>query len=334
MINSTKKIPGVQRSNSFTEKGTGISLKKLKVIFWFALLAPFGAYAQDPILPSTNLGLANAYDGFARPGFIYQGFAQYFQTQNLYDNRGNKIGSDLKINSLLMMNQMIYVSSVKVLNGNLAFTVLIPIVQISSSSLNSPAPSVNPGVLGDVIQGTAIQWSGRKLFGKPFSHRAEFDFSLPIGAYDSRYNVNPSAHLWNYEVYHAFTIILNDKISISARNQLNYNAHVIGTRAKPGAFYNGNYSVDYGLFKNFKVEAVAYYLTQLNQDSFDGHSHYYQETYGLNTTKEHVLGYGPGLVLLTPNGVLIEAKIFFETDIQNRFSGNRPTLRLTIPLSK
>ena len=291
--------------------------------------------AQDPALPPTNLGLANVYDGVAgKPGFIYQGYAQYFQTHQLNDGFGHNTHSDLKVNSLLQMNQLIYLSPVRVLGGNLGFTVIVPLVQIIAANQGAQAPSVNPGVLGDIVQGTAIQWSDKKLFGKPFFHRVEFDVNVPVGSYNSDYNINASSHLWAYGVYHAFTLMLNDKISVSSRNQFNYNSHFIGQKGKAGAYYNGNYSVDYSIIKSLKIEAAAYYLTQFNQDSYDGNSHYYQDKYSIANTKERVLGVGPGLAYFAPGGVLIEAKVFFETAAKDRFEGTHPTLRLAIPLSK
>lgn len=293
------------------------------------------SYAQDPALPPTNLGLANVYDGIAgKPGFVFQGYTQFFQTHQLNDGAGRNTHSDLKVNSLLQMNQLIYLSPVHVLGGNLGFTILVPIVQINSSNTGGSAPSANPGILGDVVQGTAVQWSGKHLFGKPFSHRVEFDINLPVGSYSSQYNINASSHLWAYGVYHAFTLMLNDRISISSRNQFNYNSHIIGQKGKPGSYYNGNYSVDYSILKSLKVEAAAYYLTQFNSDSYDGNKQYYLENYGITNTKERVFGYGPGLAYFAPNGVLVEAKVFFEASAKNRFEGTRPTLRLAIPLSK
>lgn len=320
--------------NVFREKFSGF----LKCTLCFLVLTVLGnnlLYAQDPGLPPTNLGLANVYDGIAgKPGFVYQGYAQLFQAHQLNNGSGDNTHNSLKVNSLLQMNQLIYLSPVKVLGGNLGFTILIPIVQIDASNLNGPAPTVNPAVLGDVIQGTAVQWSDRKLFGRPFSHRVEFDINLPVGNYDSRYNINPSSHLWAYGAYHAFTIMVSNKVSVSSRNQFNYNGNFVGTKSKAGAYYNGNYSVDYSLLQGLKVEAAAYYLTQLNQDKLNGDSHYYLNHAGIDNTKERVFGYGPGIAYFAPNGVLIEAKVFFETAARNRFEGNRPTLRIAIPLSK
>lgn len=290
--------------------------------------------AQDPVLPPTNLGSGNVFDGVAgKPGFVYQTFVQVFHTRKIIGDRGQDMHSGLKVNSLVQVNQLIYLTPVKVFGGNLAFTVLIPIVQIHASNATGPAPASNPNVLGDLTQGTAVQWSGKKLFGKPFSHRMELDVTLPVGNYEDKYSINASAHVYTFSTYHAFTLMLSDKVSVSSRNQLNYNTHIIGQKAKAGAFYNGNHSIDLALFPNLRIEVVAYFLSQLNSDSYDGNKNYYQQQFGTNNTKERVLGYGPGLAYFAKGGTLIEVKTFFETAVRNRVAGYRSTLRITIPLN-
>ena len=311
---------------------TGFIRLALQVVLIIAVTATVSA--QDPVLPPTNLGLASVYDGMAgKPGFVYQGFFQAFATRAYYDQDGKKTPLDIKINSVLLMNQVLYLTPIKVLSGNLGFTVLVPIVQISSSSA-AAAPTTNTGALGDPITGVAIQWSDKQLFGKPYSHRLEFDLGVPLGNFNSRYAINPSAHLWSYELYYAYTIMLNKKMSISTRNELNYNSDIIGSKAMPGAFYNGCYSIDYSILPSLKIEAVSYYLKQLVQDSYNGDHHYYQDQFGITDTKERVFAFGPGLAFFSPRGVIFEGKVFFEMDGQNRFVGTRNSLRVTIPLSK
>jgi len=291
--------------------------------------------AQDPVLPPTNLGMVNVYDGIAgKPGFAYQPYVQVLQTHGIYDAKGNKVATDLKINSVVTLQQFLYLSKVRVLNGNLAFMVLMPVAQINASNGGAAAPSVNPKVWGDITTGTAIQWSDKKLFNKPFSHRAEFDITFPSGSYNEKYAINPSAHLYTFGLYHAFTLMLDRKFSISSRNQFNYNTHIIGTEHHPGAFYNGNYSADYSILPSLKIQVAAYYLGQLNDDKYDGSSDYYKTEYGITNTKERVLGYGPGLAYFFPGGGLMEVKSFFETKAQNRPSGFRPTVRVIVPLTK
>src|SRR5258708_34000013 len=151
-----------------------VSGSKTKTLFIALMAGCSRIYTQAPALPPANLGLANIYDGVAgNPGFVYQGYAQLYDTRGIYDANGNNTGSSLKVNPLLSLHQFIYLSPVKVLGGNLGFTVLLPIVKITATNLSGPAPSVNPDVLGDIVQGTAIQWNDKKLFGKSFWHRRE-----------------------------------------------------------------------------------------------------------------------------------------------------------------
>src|SRR5258708_22674925 len=305
-------------------------MKILKTIF-FCVISSY-LYAQAPALPPANLGLANIYDGVAgKPGFVYQGYGQIYQTNRIYNAEGDNTGSSLKVNSLLSLHQLIYLTPVKVWGGNLGFTVLLPIVKSTATNISGSAPSVNPGVLGDLVQGTAIQWNDRKLFGKSFWHRVEADVVIPVGSYNSNYAINASSHLWALGAYHAFTLFLNKNVTVSARNQFNYNFHIIDKPDKPGAYYNGNYSIDVALSKDLKLEAAAYFLTQIVEDSYDGNHNYYQSRYQLSTTKQRVSGFGPGLAYFLPNGILFEGKVFFEAAAKNTTQGTRPTLRIVIP---
>jgi hypothetical protein len=288
--------------------------------------------AQVPALPPTNLGLANVYDGVAGPpGFVYQGYAQLYETNHIYNADGSNSGSLLKVNSLLSLHQLIYLTPVTVFGGNLGFTVIVPIVKISSTNLSGPAPPANPGAIGDIVQGTAVQWNDKKLWGKAFWHRVEFDVNIPSGSYNSSYAINASSHLWAIGAYHAFTLFLSKTVTVSSRNQFNYYFHFIGQPDKPGLSYNGNYSIDFSLTKSLKIQADAYYLTQLIEDSYNGDHRYYQTTYGVATTKVRVLGLGPGFAYFLPGGVLIEGKMFFEAVARNTTQGSRPTLRIAIP---
>jgi hypothetical protein len=305
-------------------------MRLLKIIF-FSTISSY-VCAQAPTLPPTNLGLANIYDGVAgKPGFVYQGYVQLYQTNRIYNSKGDNTGSSLKVNSLLSLHQLIYLTPVKMFGGNLGFTVLVPIVKITATNISGAAPSVNPDALGDIVQGTAIQWNDKKLFGKSFWHRLETDVVIPVGSYSSNYAINASSHLWALSMYHAFTIFLNKNVTISVRNQFNYNFHIIDKPDKPGAYYNGNYSMDVSLLKNLKLEAAAYFLTQFVEDSYNGDHNYYQTRYQVSTTRQQVLGFGPGLAYFLPGGILFEGKVFFETAAKNTTRGTRPTLRIAIP---
>lgn len=237
-------------------------------------------HAQDPALPPTNLGLANVFDGLAgKPGFVYQGYAQIFHTRKMTGDRGEDLYSGLKVNSLLQMHQFIFLSKVKLISGNVGFTVLVPVVQISAVN-DGQAPKVNPEVLGGVIVGSAIQWSDKLLFDKSFSHRLELDVSFPVGNFDRKYDINPSAHAYTFGLYHALTFMLTKLSSLNVRNQLNYNGQIIGSEQKAGVYYNGNYSIDFAVRSNLRIplDTSDCDSTSLNADPLGFASVYYRIT--------------------------------------------------------
>jgi hypothetical protein len=290
--------------------------------------------AQDPKLPATNLGLSNLLDGTPPgTGWFFQEYIQSYNTSKNRDAFKHDAGGN-KISSLLSMNQLIYVSKAKVAGGNFGFTVLVPVVKISDNNASGNGPSINPGVLGDIITGPFVEWFDKRIFNMKIDHRFEFDVISPIGSYSHNYAINPSAHLFSITPNYIFTIYPAKQLSVSMRHIFNYNFKQIGTGAKPGISYNFNYSLEYALTSAFRVEMAGYYLTQLGQDSFDGNSHYYQDTYHIADTKERVFGYGPGIGYITPTGLGIELKTMWESAVKNRPDGTRATLLLSYRLHK
>jgi len=290
-------------------------------------------FAQDPILPATNLGLTNMLDGVAPPpGIYYQNYTQNYRADGFSDYKGQKVPGDLTVNYLLSLHQFIYLTNVPVFQGNLELTVMLPLVKLSATGNTYKLPAVNTAVAGDITLGGGIQWSDKKLFQKGFWSRAEIDLTLPSGSWKRKFEINPSAKVYTLSSYYAFTFFLSKKISVSSRNQINYNFEKDVDNGRAGAFYNVNYSVEYTILKRLRAEVAGYYLKQLFQDSFKGNSKYYQQIMGVADTREQIFAVGPGLSYQTSHGVFLEAKVFFETAAQNRFEGLKPSLRIAIPL--
>ena len=300
-------------------------------VFWFPSCLTF---AQDPVLPSTNLGLANILDGYVPgPGLYFMNYTQVYESRRLKDGFGEKVSTDLEVGSLLNLAQLVYLTKIKVAGGNLGIITLVPIVKISATS-SSGTPNVNPGVLGDIVFATAIQWLDKKFLGKAVSHRAEVGVALPVGSFDSDYAINASANLYTISAYHSFSYFLSKNWITSMRNTFNYNTKIRNTEIRPGSFYTCNYSIGRTLIKSLRLELVGYFLLQLEEDSYANDHHFYKDTYGIQNTKERVLGIGPGIAYVSPTRFFLEAKVFFETNAENRFEGCRPTLRVIYKLDK
>jgi len=305
-------------------------LKTAFILFASTVFFCLNAEAQDPSLPAANLGLANITDGITPgPGFYYANFSQLYQAHSFRDGEGNKLPTDLKVNTYTTIHQFVWLGNNNVLGGWFGLTAFLPIVRISATNAGGPTPSINNGSLGNIIVAPAIVWGNRKLFNHPYFSRAEIDFVLPTGSYNHTDAINPGSHFYTFSAHYSFTYFFNKDLDISSRNHINYNTKEIGTDIHPGMFYNVNFSVEQTIYKTFRAEACAYYLTQLNQDSNNGDSHYYQDVDGIANTKERVLGLGPGLAYLANQRLVMEGKVFWETAVRNREQGVRPTLQLS-----
>ncbi|HEX6227349.1 MAG TPA: transporter [Chryseolinea sp.] len=286
-----------------------------------SLLSQF-ANAQDPILPATNLGLTNITDAFVpAPGAYFMYYTQVYDSRRLTNGSGDKIPTDLQIGSFLNVAQLVYLTKTKVAGGNLGFTTLVPIVKLSADSPSGVAPTVNPGVMGDIIFGAAIQWMDKKFLNKTLYHRTEFSATLPLGSYDKNYEINASSNLYTFSAYHSFTYFLTEQWSISMRNTLNYNTRIRDTEIRPGAFFTSNFSIERTVYKSLRIALVGYLLGQIEEDSYASDHDFYEDQYGIGNTKERVLGIGPGVSYLSPTGLFVEGKVFFETIAENRFEG-------------
>ncbi|WP_449399572.1 transporter [Chryseobacterium wanjuense] len=91
---------------------------------------------------------------------------------------------------------------------------------------------------------------------------------------------------------------LSPHLSFGSRNQINYNFNQLNSKIKPGAYYNGNYSIEYNPVGTFNFGIVGYYLKQINQDSKNGNYRYFRDNYDIVDTREQVLGLGKALALL------------------------------------
>jgi len=311
-------------------------MNTVKVLIIIVLLAGthFHSFSQDPHLPPGNLGITNLQDGNApAPGWFYLQYVQAYQPDKLKGPDGNTISGAPLINSLISMQQVVYISKKQIAGGNLGFTVIVPLVKLGADG-TSHLPSVNPNPLGDVIAGPLVQWFNKKLFGMDFSHRLELDFGIPTGAYAGKYDINASAHLWRIFPHYTFTLSPAKNISFSMRHHLNYYFKTIGTEDRPGITYNFNYSAEYAITRSVFVEFAGYYLTQLQQDAHNGDHHFFQTNDGITDTRERVFAYGPGVGFIFKSGLFLEVKGMQEAGAKNRTEGFRGTIALSFPLSK
>jgi hypothetical protein len=153
-----------------------------------------------------------------------------------------------------------------------------------------------------------------------------FDVGLPTGKYSDARPVNPGNHFVVVNPYYCFTYE-QKKFEFSARlhylwNSTN-NAPFVGLGIKdlqPGQAFHVNYATSYEIFKKVRLGFNGYWLQQMTNHQIDGRS--------VSNSKERTVGVGAG-VQIGGGGLWFRMNSYLETDVRNRPTGIRVTLRIS-----
>jgi hypothetical protein len=258
-------------------------------VLW-AAVTPTRCLAQVQ-LPSVNLGDTNFEDGIALPGWIIEEFPEIYVSGTLRDGHGNIVPGANRLTADTTTTHVAFVARRRVLGGRLAAEILQPLVDLDVQVANGASTRVRG--FGDLIFGTGIQWTPRKLGQGVFAHRFVFTVSVPTGTYSDRRAVNIGNHFVFVDPYYAVTYE-RKKVEVSARvhylwNSVNNDPFVgLGIRnIQPGQAFHVNYSTSYEVVKNVRIGFNGYWLQQVTDDRINAMTVPY--------SKECTVGLGPGL---------------------------------------
>jgi hypothetical protein len=258
---------------------TGFGLLAVSLV----LTVPLVARASSDEPAGINLGGTSFMDGFGRtdPGFVYQ---QYFQVERynaINDQNGHQVpmfqGTD--INSVVSLNQLIYVSPYHLLGGALGVDALLPVVDLSASfAPASPAKlTADHGLaFGDLTWGAFLQMPPVMTEGRPvFAQRIEIDVISPTGQYNHADDVNPSSGFWSLNPFWALTFLPTPNTEFSTRLQYLHNFQNSDPAADAVPFRAGdavwaNFAASCTVLPTLNVGLNGYYFQQIQDDTVSG----------------------------------------------------------------
>jgi hypothetical protein len=284
------------------------------------------APAADIPLPPVNLGDTSFQDGIAFPGWLVEETIGYYHAGQFNDHQGEKVPGSNRLTTVSATTHVAYLSKYKLLGGFYGAEILLPLADVDMDT--SFGPKDRERGVGDLIVSPFIlQWSDHKLFGMPYFHRFVFDVTLPTGEYNRNRPVNAGNNLVSINPYYAFTMVLTDRLELSARLHYLWNSEndkpFVGLGAgtiQPGQAFHANYAASYELTKGVRVGINGYVLQQLTADKVDGRSQ--------ANSEERVFGIGPG-IQLGGGGLSLYLNSYFETGAENRPEGIKTVFRLS-----
>ncbi len=255
------------------------------------LTVPFVAHASSDEPAGINLGGTSFMDGFGRtdPGFVYQQYLQVEHYNAVNDQNGQQVpmfrGTD--INSVISLNQLIYVSPYHLLGGALGVDALLPVVDLNASfAPTSPAKlTADRGLaFGDLTWGAFLQMPPVMADGRPvFAQRFEFDVISPTGQYNHADDINPSSGFWSLNPFWAMTILPTPNTEFSTRLHYLHNFQNNDPAGGAAPFRAGdavwaNFAASYKVLPTLNVGLNGYYFQQIQDDTVNGQTSPKSET--------------------------------------------------------
>ena len=307
-------------------KGVGLLLILLLTVF-FATAAANPAVGQVQ-LPTVNLGDTNFEDGFGAPGWLLEEFPSGYTAGELKDSKGQTVPGSNRVTTYSTTSHIVFASRKRFLLGWIAGEVLLPLVDVDVQLANGTESRVRG--FADLTVGAGLQWAPKKIGSGVFVDRAMIDVGVPTGKYSASRPVNLGNHFVVVDPYYAFTYE-RKKVELSARLHYLWNSTnndpFIGfgiENMQSGQAFHINYATSYELFKSVRLGFNGYWLQQLTNHEING--------VALLNSKERTVGLGPG-IQLGGQGIWFRVNSYIETDVRNRPSGVKVTLRISKTLA-
>jgi hypothetical protein len=291
-------------------------------IFW-ALSSSRLCLAQVQ-LPAVNLGETSFKDGFASPGWILEEFPEGYIAGELRSANGTRIPGQSRLVTYSTTTHVVFVSKKRVLGGWLAAEVLQPLVDLDLRSANGTSSRVSG--FGDISVGPALQWAPKKIRNGVFVHRFVPIVTVPTGTYSDQRAANIGNHFVVINPYYAVTYE-RKRIEFSARahylwNSTNNDPYIgLGIKSiQPGQAFHINYASSYEVRKGLRFGFNGYLLQQTTDHRVNN--------VAIHDSKERTVGLGPGMQL-GGAGIWFHLNAYLETDVRNRPSGVKVTMRIS-----
>jgi len=312
-------------------KKSKVSAAAMRIAVWIGtvgVLAIAGtSVAADVPLPPVNLGETSFEDGIAFPGLLVEETFIYYHANSFTDSNGRDIPGSNRITAKTATTHVGWTSNFRLLGGLYGAEVLLPLADLDVNT--DFGPNGRERGVGDLVVGPIfIEWNDSTLFGRPFFHRLNLDFSLPTGEYRKNSSVNVGSNIYTFNPYYAFTLVPTDRLEVSARLYYLWcsenHAPFVGLGAgdaQPGQAVHANFASSYEILKDLRIGISGYVLQQITDDRLDGDDQ--------ANSKERVFGIGPGLKY-TYERMSLYLNTYYETAAENRPEGLRGILKLSM----
>jgi len=251
------------------------------------------------------------------PGWYGQVFAESYRADRLLDNQGHKAVEDFHLSADVIAPRLIWVTDQKVLDGNLAFHVNVPLVDLK---VDVNGQHQHKTGMGDIIFGPALGYHYSEKFHAIYA----LDIFAPTGRYERGDLANIGRNYWDFQPIAAFSYIDPAGINADVKMMYDFNLRNPDTDYRSGQEAHADYSLGWGFGNGWVVGVGGYLYRQTTDDRQDGDR--------IEDNKGRAFAIGPSIKYSSASGWFITAKWQQESDVRNRPEGDAYWIKLTLPL--
>ncbi|HEX5310279.1 SphA family protein [Aquabacterium sp.] len=311
-------------------------------VFALSLVASAASMAAENGLQRYSAGVGGSdMTSPVVPGWYWQTAMVSYKADDKPDSAGRSVNEQFNgavtfnAATTAFLNRLTFVSTERVLGGNLGFTAMLPIgqrkadVKFNGTKLASRSGQFTG--IGDLEFGPLVHWE----IGDHQAANFVPTLILPTGEYDASRVTNLGyGNFFTFRPSFQYAFI-GDGWDVGGRAVLSFN-----TRNKATGYYSGNmFNVDWQAMKfvteDVRVGLQGYFVRQINKDTCKA-ADAQDVSCGAALTvsnKTSVNAVGPAVAWLKNGGeFLLEGKFLKEFDAKNRTEGKVFWLTLSKPL--
>ena len=165
----------------------------------------------------------------APPGTYLTGIVYFYDTHEIVDRNGTRLNR-VSIEQAFSAAVLTYVPKKKILGGNYAFTVALPLLNVA---IDTPQNSSKTGIgySDTYVQPIQLGWHKTR-----YDALASYGLYIPTGRFTAGASNNHGLGMWSHEFSAGATVYLNDKKNwhVATLGSYNIQSHIRGTNRKAG----------------------------------------------------------------------------------------------------
>jgi len=281
------------------------------------------------------LGGKGSLAGILPPTGTYLAVDTYFYSGDISISEslptvGGELAFGLDADVFLTLASVLHVSDLEVLNGRLAFGVVVPVVHQDLSAdftldlggaLIGGSENDQATAFGDPLLTTILGWSEGNLHTT-----LNMLLNIPVGDYDQGQLANAGFNRWGLDATVAFTYLNPDTgIELTAAPGITFNGDNRDTNYHSGNEFHLEFAAMQHLSEQLAIGVIGYHYEQITNDSGSATGDF----------KGRVTALGPALnfnFMLGNLPVSGKAKYLQEFNVKDRMEGHAVFLQFAIPL--